>query len=172
MMTSDIPSWREQMTFPDLLTLLNGACGVLSIMASIKGNFSLAACLMLAGVLWDGLDGKIARFLHQEGRLGKDLDSLCDAITFGVAPAVFGFMQMRETPLNFIFLVLFVLGGILRLARFNVLSLHHFVGMPITMNGLWVPLAYFCGLFSQPWIIGLYVASFVLMVSSFRIPKL
>ncbi len=164
--------WRDLLTFADGITLLNGACGVLSIFLSLKKEFFFASLLMLAAVLFDALDGKVARYFALQGKLGKDLDSLCDAISFGIAPAVFGFSNGLDSIPQVSLLVIFCLGGILRLARFNVLSLGYFVGMPITVNGVLIPLAFFLGIFASPWAVLLYVVSFFLMISSFHISKL
>lgn len=167
-----VPSWKELLTIPDLLTLSNGVCGSLSIFLSISGDMGYAALFMLAAVFFDAIDGKVARHLHMQGRLGKDLDSLCDAISFGVAPAVFGYVNGLDAPLDVVILTIFVLSGVLRLARFNALSLQFFAGMPITLNGAMIPLAYVLGMFSHPWMIFFYAISSFCMLSSIRIPKL
>lgn len=73
---------------------------------------------MLIAVLFDFLDGKIARYFNQESDLGKNLDSLCDLISFGLAPAIFVSL-LNNLLIIFILSVVFVCLGAYRLARFN-----------------------------------------------------
>ena len=155
----------------DLFTLLNAACGVLAAFCAISGQFFLAILLLLSSVVWDYLDGKIGRWLGTPHQFGKELDSLADVIGFGMAPAVFVYTYAAphgwQTPI----LVLFVLCGILRLARFNVVNLAgEYIGMPITWNGLLVPLSYGAGLPARYYFLLLLLSS-VLMISPLRIKK-
>src|SRR5438445_417940 len=107
----------------DLFTLLNAASGVLAAFCAISGHFSL--------------DGKIGRWLGTPHQFGKELDSLADVIGFGMAPAIFVYTYAAPRGWIILALVLFVLCGILRLARFNVVNLAgEYIGMPITWNGL------------------------------------
>jgi CDP-diacylglycerol--serine O-phosphatidyltransferase len=162
----------------DLFTLLNAASGVLAAFCAISGHFALAAVLLLSSVVYDYLDGKIGRWLGTPHQFGKELDSLADVIGFGMAPAVFvytyaaphGTYAAHRGWLT-LALVLFVLCGILRLARFNVVNLAgEYIGMPITWNGLLLPLCYGVGL--PPQYYGpLLVLSSVLMISPLRIKK-
>ena len=125
------------------LTLLNGVAGFLSIIFSIQEKFLVASLLILAGVLFDWLDGKAARAFGEVSPLGGELDSLSDLVTFGVAPAV---MVATISPgfLSYVAGALFVISAALRLARFNV---QHekgvFVGVPTTANGYLLPLLVF-----------------------------
>lgn len=124
---------RKQSTLavvPTLLTLANGACGLGSIAMATMSHQALsqtdglfyAGVLIYLGMVFDGLDGYVARLLKQTSQLGVELDSLCDAITFTAAP-VFIMIGLTEAfPLRFLWAVgtLFMLCGLLRLARFNV----------------------------------------------------
>lgn len=124
---------RRQSTLavvPTLLTLANGACGLGSIamatmpqetLGEINGIF-YAGVLIYLGMVFDGLDGYVARLLKQTSRLGVELDSLCDAITFTVAPVFIMIGLTNSFPLRFLWAVgtLFMFCGLLRLARFNV----------------------------------------------------
>ena len=155
----------------DLFTLLNAAGGVLAAFCAIRGQFSLAVLFMLSSVVWDYLDGKIGRWLGTPHQFGKELDSLADIVGFGIAPAVFAYTYATPHGWRTIVLVLFVLCGILRLARFNVVNLTgEYIGMPITWNGLLVPLCYFGGLPPKFYSLVLAVSS-VLMISPLRIKK-
>jgi len=155
----------------DLFTLLNAACGVLAAFCAISGQFFLAVLLLLSSIVWDYLDGKIGRWLGTPHQFGKELDSLADVIGFGMGPAVFVYTYAAPQGWLTLVLVLFVLCGILRLARFNVVNLAgEYIGMPITWNGLLVPLSYGVGLPTQYYGLVL-VLSAVLMISPLRIKK-
>jgi CDP-diacylglycerol--serine O-phosphatidyltransferase len=157
--------------FADLFTLLNAAAGILAIILSIKNEFTYAAILLFTAVLFDFIDGKIARISQKQNALGKNLDSLSDIISFGVAPAVFGYMQGLNSFFSVIILIFFTLCGVLRLARFNILNINYFIGVPITISGIVFPVIYFLFSFNKT-IIFIYLVLGLLMISSFKIPKL
>ncbi len=73
---------------PNLLTASNMLCGIFSILLSLSGRIDLAPYPIFLGALFDFLDGFVARLLKQQGELGKQLDSLADMITFGLAPGI------------------------------------------------------------------------------------
>lgn len=117
---------------PTLLTLGNGVCGLAAIAVVTSENLGWAletklmvsGVLIFGGMLFDALDGSAARMTGQESQFGAELDSLCDAITFGTAPAVMvwrfnsgGFLPLK---LTWAIGVLFALCVLIRLARFNV----------------------------------------------------
>lgn len=178
---SDLDEFRiyNLLKFADIFTLLNVALGIISIVFSINNNFGYAAFMLLIAVVFDYLDGKIAKSMQQQNMFGKELDSLADTVSFGVAPAIFGFSLMQfasninqiQMTFGIIAFTIFLFCGILRLARYNIMNLSGaFQGMPITMNGIIIPLAYFVKIPIKfyPYI---YLALGVLMVSSFRIKK-
>jgi CDP-diacylglycerol--serine O-phosphatidyltransferase len=155
----------------DLCTLLNAACGVLSTFCAIRGQFSLAVLFLLSAVVCDYLDGKIGRWLGTPHTFGKELDSLADVVGFGMAPAVFAYTYAAPNGWLTLALVLFVLCGILRLARFNVVNLSgEYIGMPIPWNGLLVSLCYVVGLPTTYYGV-IFGLSSVLMISPLRIKK-
>ena len=157
--------------FADVFTLTNVIFGIISILFAIKGWYSTASLMMALAVVSDYFDGKIAKTMGQQNEFGKELDSLADTVSFGVAPAIFGFVLI-QTPLAIISFTVFLFCGILRLARYNIMNLKGaFQGMPITMNGVFIPLAYFLDMPIKfyPYI---YLVLGILMVSSFRIKKL
>jgi CDP-diacylglycerol--serine O-phosphatidyltransferase len=155
----------------DLCTLLNAACGVLATFCAIGGQFFWAVLLLLGAVVCDYLDGKIGRWLGTPHAFGRELDSLADVVGFGVAPAVFAYTYAAPHGWRTLVLVLFVLCGILRLARFNVVNLSgEYIGMPITWNGVIVPLSYFFGLPTKYYDI-IFMLSSLLMISPLRIKK-
>jgi CDP-diacylglycerol--serine O-phosphatidyltransferase len=162
---------RDLIKLPDYITFGNVVAGLFSIVFSINKNYTLALWMMLLSVVLDVIDGKVARAIKREGNFGKELDSLADTVSFGVAPAVFGFSIINTLFGNIAFTV-FLLCGLIRLARFNITSLNgEFQGMPITLNGLIIPIMYFAGLplIYFPY---LFILLGLLMVSSFRIKKL
>ena len=157
--------------FADIFTLTNVIFGIISILFSIKGWYSTASLMLLLAVISDYFDGKIAKIMGQENEFGKELDSLADTVSFGVAPAIFGF-ALIQTPLAIISFTVFLFCGILRLARYNIMNLKGaFQGMPITLNGILIPLIFFLDVPIKfyPYI---YLILGVFMVSSFRIKKL
>jgi CDP-diacylglycerol---serine O-phosphatidyltransferase len=111
----------------DFFTLANAACGVASIFTAmgyvesqVRGQFLWAAGLLPLAFIFDVLDGRIARWRQKHSPLGRELDSLADVISFGVAPAVLAFAAGMQTPLDRAVLIYFVACGVSRLARFNV----------------------------------------------------
>jgi len=137
---------------PSLVTLMNGFCGFMSILLASQGPdmvwrphllpkanvsyFALAGYMIFLGMIADVLDGHLARISHSTSSFGAQLDSLCDAVTFGVAPA---FLMLKLVEVNahyfqlvnnqpaalsgrvvFLIAVLYVMCAIIRLARFNV----------------------------------------------------
>ena len=166
--------------FADLFTLLNVALGLVSIVFSITNYFRQAAITLLIAAAFDYLDGKIAASMHQQNSFGKELDSLADTVSFGVAPAIFGFSIMQlnyamknpELLFGIIAFAVFLFCGILRLARYNIMDIKGvYSGMPITLNGVIIPAAYFSDVPAKfyPYI---YLVLALLMVSSIRVKKL
>ncbi|MEM4755620.1 MAG: CDP-alcohol phosphatidyltransferase family protein [Candidatus Woesearchaeota archaeon] len=168
-----MPERSFRLTFPDLLTFANLGCGVLALFFLSLGNTTLAALLILLGVVFDYFDGKVARLLDQESKLGEYLDSFADLITFGVAVGFLFYHTHASLPS--LFLVLFFIGaGAYRLARYHLLKAQGFqgyLGMPITMNGIVFPLLL---LFSVPSVFLVFWIGFstIAMVSSVYIKKI
>ena len=111
----------------DLFTISNGFCGVWAIFEAMKyirtggiGHIYNAALLVPLALVFDILDGRIARWRHQASALGRELDSLADAVSFGVAPAAIAFALGLDSVLDQIILIYFAACGISRLARYNV----------------------------------------------------
>ncbi len=122
---------------PSLFTMGNMFCGYSCILYSLKGDFESAAPYIGISIVLDMLDGRIARLTGTSSEFGLQLDSLADAISFGVAPAILAYAWGLE-PLGRLGMFsgfLFVSAAVLRLARFNVQSAtggdkRYFVGMP------------------------------------------
>ncbi|MFH1848941.1 MAG: CDP-diacylglycerol--serine O-phosphatidyltransferase [archaeon] len=157
---------------PDFVTLLNAAMGLLSVFCSLRGLYHTAAYLILAAVLFDYLDGKIARFSKKANDFGRELDSLADITSFGVAPAALGFALITGVHAYVVasVLTLYVSCGILRLARYNITHMEGFEGMPITINGILLPLFVLLNL--HEWLLYYYALSAAFMVSTIKVKKL
>ena len=100
---------RKLMKVADFFTIGNIIFGVLSIFYAISSQFKEAVIFMLIAVLFDFLDGKVARLMNEgASEFGKELDSLCDLVSFGVAPAVFAYCLGLNDPISIIILVFLV----------------------------------------------------------------
>ena len=111
----------------DFFTILNGFCGVAALFQAMwflaraeRWRLDTAAALILLALIFDVLDGRIARWRHHASPMGRELDSLADVISFGVAPAALGFAAGLRGGWDWIILIYFVCCGVSRLARFNV----------------------------------------------------
>ncbi|NLU49392.1 MAG: CDP-diacylglycerol--serine O-phosphatidyltransferase [Syntrophomonadaceae bacterium] len=163
---------------PNAFTLVNLSFGVLALLGIIHGEFTAAAIFILVAACLDRMDGRVARHLNVESELGKQLDSLADLVSFGVAPAVLVYTQVLDPSCAQLVsagvTVIFILCGAFRLARFNVLNIGtYFVGVPITLAGGLVGLFSLLSIYLPApfYLISLPMLSY-LMVSNIKIPKL
>jgi CDP-diacylglycerol---serine O-phosphatidyltransferase len=191
----------------DFLTLGNAACGVGAVflaMLYVDGkwpiHFFIACALAPAAFAFDVADGRVARSRQQHSALGRELDSLADVISFGVAPAALGFAAGMRGGWDAVILVYFVCCGVSRLARYNVTAeklaeggdkVKYFEGTPIPTSVVLVAILAFAAwqgrieganLWGGAWTLGpwvlhplalLFALSGTLMVSkTLRIPKL
>lgn len=122
---------------PSVLTTINLFCGFYGIIAALSEEFYRAAIAILIAVVFDGLDGKIARLTKTTSSFGVEYDSLADLLSFGLAPSLILYLWALEPVGRFGWLAafIFVSCGALRLARFNVQAPQstgfHFTGLPI-----------------------------------------
>ena len=132
---------------PNMLTLIGVCIGLTSIRFALDGRFELAIIAIIFAALIDGLDGRIARLIKGTSKVGKELDSLTDMISFGVAPAFIMFFWKLNTLGRFGWLLclVYVICVALRLARFNVNSNQEpswrdnfFEGVPSPAGGILV----------------------------------
>lgn len=154
----------------DYITLGNLVSGSLSIFSSMSGHSTLAALLLFAAALFDFFDGRIARLTKTDNLLGKYLDSLSDLVSFGVAPAVFGYGLGLQAWYALVIFGVFICCGALRLARFMITESKDFEGLPITHTFLYGVL-YFIVPFNN-YMILVYLLSSVLMIGTFKIKKI
>ncbi len=189
----------------DWFTLANAACGTGAMFAmmtylqtSESSHIYFAGWLIVAAMIFDVLDGRIARWRQKSSALGRELDSLADVISFGVAPAVMAYGCGMQGLYDRIILVIFVVCGVSRLARYNVTAeelsggtgkVKYFEGTPIptslllvfvlmiaTWQGalrenLWFGKVMLGGFTLHPLVL-LFLVSGSLMISRIRIPKL
>lgn len=155
----------------DLFTFANIISAITSIISAILGKFNLAIILLLACVFFDYFDGRSAKKRNIANEFGKQLDSLADIIGFGVVPSIIVFLLFKNIIFIWVYFI-FVLSGVLRLARFNITSKKgHFEGMPITLNGVFIPLLFIFNSTEIVYYVYMVLAS-LLMVSSIKIKKI
>ncbi len=139
---------------PSGLTIGNLFFGVFAIIAASRGQFSQATLYVVLGGVCDAFDGRVARATRTGSRFGEELDSLVDAISFGLAPALIMYFAVLERDgWDWIWAFLFTMCAVIRLARFNVeqagTSKTHFHGLPSPAAGMTLATYYW---FSQtPW---------------------
>ena len=189
----------------DWFTLANAFCGVgalFSVMSFLQTgdvrHIVFACALIPAALVFDVLDGRVARWRQQSSELGRELDSLADVISFGVAPAAIAYGCGMQGLYDRIVLVFFVVCGVSRLARYNITAVKlsegsdkvkFFEGTPIPTSlllvvvmgiaaaqgsigdGLWLGVQTIAGFRFHPLVL-MFAVSGSLMISRIRIPKL
>jgi CDP-diacylglycerol--serine O-phosphatidyltransferase len=190
----------------DFFTLANAACGTLAVFFAMfhvdsqaPVHFFAAAAMAPAALAFDVLDGRIARWRREHSALGRELDSLADIVSFGVAPAALGFAAGMRGGWDLIALVYFVCCGVSRLARYNVTAerlseggdkVAYFEGTPIPSSVVLTAVLAFAAWHGRlagdlpwgAWMLGpwqlhplvlLFVLSGTMMISkTLRIPKI
>ena len=138
---------NARVILPNMLTLIGVCIGLTSIRFALDGKFEFAIIAIILAALIDGLDGRIARLIKGTSKVGKELDSLTDMISFGVAPAFIMYFWKLNTLGRFGWLVclIYVICVALRLARFNINSNqdpswkdNFFEGVPSPAGGILV----------------------------------
>ena len=138
---------NARMILPNMLTLIGVCIGLTSIRFALDGRFEFAIIAIIFAALIDGLDGRIARLIKGTSKVGKELDSLTDMISFGVAPAFIMYFWKLNTLERFGWLLclIYVICVALRLARFNINSNQEpswkdnfFEGVPSPAGGILV----------------------------------
>jgi len=205
---ADLPkhfSMVREFHLADFFTLGNAACGMAAVFLAMlymasesTTHFLWAAAMAPAAFVFDVLDGRIARWRQQHSALGRELDSLADVISFGVAPATLAFAGGMRGGVDAVILVYFVCCGVSRLARFNVTAealsegegkVKYFEGTPIPTSVVLTGILAWCAwsgridesLWGGAWTLGpwvlhplalLFALSGTLMISkTLRIPK-
>lgn len=125
---------------PNLFTSSNLVFGMCSIISTFNGNIFWGAVFILLALVADGLDGRTARFFGVSSEMGKEMDSLCDCVSFGAAPGflAYSFVMYEFSYFGWIAVIFYAVCGMWRLARFNVNAsvIHgYFMGVPIPAGG-------------------------------------
>lgn len=160
----------------NLITLGNLTLGGFAIIFCVNGNLRLSLLLIFIAALADRFDGMIARKFNIESDLGKQLDSMSDIISFGIAPALLlyqGIIHDFGGPGTF-FTIFYIGCGAFRLARFNISESNgYFTGLPITAAGCLITLSYLAIPYfpAQVFLFFMIILSF-LMVASFKLKKI
>jgi CDP-diacylglycerol--serine O-phosphatidyltransferase len=132
---------RAVVFLPNGFTLFNLFCGIFAIVLSSRGNFDRAVLFVIMGGIADAMDGRVARATGTGSKFGEELDSLVDAISFGLAPAmIMYFAVLNQSNWQWLLVFIFCACAVMRLARFNVeqagRSKTHFHGLPSPAAGL------------------------------------
>ncbi|MBB6577166.1 CDP-diacylglycerol--serine O-phosphatidyltransferase [Comamonas odontotermitis] len=207
-MTSPVKrfSMIREFHLADWFTLGNAVCGVGALFSAMsyletgdRRHIYFAAALVLAALIFDVLDGRIARWRQKSSAMGRELDSLADVISFGVAPAIIAYACGMQGLWDRVVLGFFVACGVSRLARYNVTAeelaegpsgkVKYFEGTPIPTSivlvamlavaaatsavraDLWLGAVKIAGFTLHPLVL-LFALSGSLMISRIRIPKL
>jgi CDP-diacylglycerol--serine O-phosphatidyltransferase len=156
---------------PNVFTFINLSCGIISILSVMNNNYAAAGAFILLAGLVDRYDGRIARFLNVSSDLGKELDSLADLVSFGVAPSILVYILFSlesfgpKGLLGLAVLFLFPICGAYRLARFNTADFDgSFTGVPITIVGCFMALF---SLLNLKVATSIYLAVFLMIIGSY-----
>ena len=167
---------------PDIISILNLVFGFLAILMVMDNHLTYAASCILVAVVFDSIDGWVSRKLNRDDPFGfgKNIDSLADIVSFGVAPSVLLYylgLQISDWAayLVAIVAVFTLVCGILRLTRYNVIAdkinYHGFVGFPIPGTAIVLASYYLSGLFNTAVASILMLFAGYLMISTIRYPK-
>ncbi len=173
---------------PNLITGLNAASGMMAVFMALYSEMVWAAGLIVAGMVFDFFDGMAARLLHVKSEMGKELDSLADVISFGVAPALLAHLLIRDllfpegagdialltiADWGILFIPLLIpVFSAFRLAKFNldVRQATSFIGLPTPANALfWVTLVFgavYIPELYERWFANIYVLGLSVLILS------
>ena len=180
-----VSSKKSRYILPNLLTLIGVCLGISSIKFSLDGNYSLAVTFIIFAALLDALDGRIARLIHGTSEFGKELDSLTDFVSFGIAPAfIVYFWELKNYgKIGWAITLVYSVCCVLRLARFNLTKIkeseswkaNYFEGIPSPAGGILILLPLIFDLtnvtfFSNSKIIAPYLVVIVAILLISKIP--
>ena len=185
-MTEKIPRKRGIYLLPSVLTTFGMFAGFYSIISSINGEFTIAAISIMIAMMWDTLDGRVARLTNTQSAFGAEYDSLADLVSFGLAPALLVYEWSLYELGRFGWLAAFVYlaCAALRLARFNtqvgIADKRFFQGLPspaaagVIASMIWLKIWTFASFDSEVISLGYYLGAVItilcgiLMVSNVR----
>lgn len=168
---------------PNLFTAASAFLGIISVLASVKGEYNKAIIFIVLSLILDGLDGRVARLTNTTSKFGVEFDSLADLVAFGVAPAMLFYFSVGYNFGKFgsLLTAMFVVFGAIRLARFNVMTgsiePSVFIGLPIPSAA--IAASFWVGVYTDyefmkgfEWIFIVIMAGLsLLMVSNVRYPS-
>ena len=157
----------------NILTLSNAVIGLISVFLTISGNYTWAALMIFAAIIFDFLDGEVARKLNITSDLGAELDSLSDIISFGIASSILLYVYLfNQSIIGAFVAILIVICGVYRLARFNVVKKQKtFTGLPIpAMAAIIASFALVGNVFTIMQLTPIFVIAALLMVSKIPYP--
>ena len=179
-----VSSKKTRYLLPNILTLGGVCLGISSIKFSIDGNFSLAVTLILFAAILDALDGRIARLIKGTSEFGKELDSLTDFVSFGIAPVlILYFWELNNYgKLGWAIALIYSVCCVLRLARFNLTKIesqqdwknNFFEGIPSPAGGLLIlmPLIYELSDISLTFDIRIYTPYLTILIAFLLVSKI
>ncbi len=163
---------------PNLITLGNLLCGSLAVVAAVHGDLEKSGILILLGAFLDFFDGLAARLLKVSNDMGKELDSLADMVSFGLAPTLIAFEIMHralffstmemDSLMRYIPYIIVLLSA-MRLAKFNIDDRQtiDFIGMPTPANALlWLSIGLSLVWFPNGWIRDLFLQPYVVAITA------
>lgn len=168
---------------PNLFTAASIFTGFFAIALALESNFLYAAWFIFLALIFDGLDGRVARLTNTASHFGVEFDSLADIVAFGVAPALLLYLYVGEEygRIGIVVSALFIIFGAVRLARFNVTTSRIepsvFIGLPIPTAAIMISIPillleqYSQYLHCKVYILPLAVVLSVLMISNIRYPS-
>ncbi|MBQ6345817.1 MAG: archaetidylserine synthase [Methanobrevibacter sp.] len=173
---------RKFIAISDIISLSNMSCGFLSVLSSMNHNFELGALLMIFAIMFDSVDGWVARKTNRQDTLGfgKNIDSLSDVVSFGLAPAIFVYSTINTTstfiqPIVILISLFIVICGVLRLTRYNVIAdlieTKDFIGFPIPGIAFILATYYLSGLYNMYIALILSLIVSLIMISTVIYPK-
>lgn len=159
------------------LTMVNLAFGSTAIFCITVESFTWAAFLILLASVMDVLDGKAARYFNSISEIGKNLDSLSDLVSFGIAPALLIFVQVSSETffsLAAVISLIYICCGAYRLARFNTMNISgYYIGLPITAAGMLLAILSLISITKLPVLaIAITLILAIFMISKVKVPKL
>lgn len=178
--TENAPRRRRVYILPNLFTTANMLCGFYAVIAAFNGNFVNSAWAIMIAILFDSMDGRVARLTRATSSFGVQYDSLSDLTSFGVAPALVGYLWCLQPfgRLGWLAAFLFVVCAALRLARFNIstdtVPKNYFQGLPSPVAAATVAtgILFYHDLsfdfYRPPFLLTLMLVQASLMISSIR----
>lgn len=167
---------KKHLSLPDFFTLTGLIFSIFSIFYSLKKEFMIAMISMFIAMIFDYYDGKIARAIKRKGRFGVELDNLSDVILYLIIPVIFGFAAGLNNEVAIIVYIIFILCGVMRLARFAVCGTKDgcYEGLPVSYTMI-IPMFYFIFInlgISINYLLWLYFIPSFLMISMVRVKKI